>query len=260
MCIFAHPDDESLGVGSTLAKESARGTQVSLVCATRGEKGWHETAGEHPGAQALGRMREKELQEAAKVLGINRVDHLDYVDGELDRADPREAVQKITCLVREVRPQVVISFGPDGIYGHPDHIAICQLATAALVCAADHGYEPCQLSPHRVSKLYYFVCNPRLARAFTSAFGEISIGVDGVRRELVVWPDWAVSTCIAAEPFSQTCLRAILCHRTQFPSLPGIEQLSADQAREITGEGPFYRAYSLVNPGPAPETDLFAGL
>ena len=77
---------------------------------------------------------------AAEALGIREVHFLDYIDGDLDQAPHDEVVAKIVSHIRRVKPDVVITFAPDGAYGHPDHIAICQFTTAAVVCAADPNY------------------------------------------------------------------------------------------------------------------------
>src|SRR5215475_4415058 len=96
MAVLAHPDDESLGTGGTLAKYAAEGVETSLVTATRGERGrfhGHPTdAPEHPGFQELGRIREKELRGAVAALGIRDLALLDYEDQQLDRAPHAEAV------------------------------------------------------------------------------------------------------------------------------------------------------------------------
>src|SRR5215470_11191431 len=126
MCILAHPDDESLGTGGTLAKYAAEGVATYVVCATRGEKGRFGESGERPPPEVVGRVREGELRAAAAVLGVREVTFLDYIDAELDRADPRQAAANIADRIVEVRPHVVITFGPEGAYGHPDHIAISQ--------------------------------------------------------------------------------------------------------------------------------------
>ncbi len=136
MAILAHPDDESLGAGGVLAKYAAEGIETFLVTATRGERGWFGDEREYPGLEALGQMREAELHAAAKVLSIRSVDFLGYLDGELDQANPAEVVAKIVGHLRHVKPDVVVTFGPDGSYGHPDHIAISQFTTAAIVEAA----------------------------------------------------------------------------------------------------------------------------
>jgi LmbE family N-acetylglucosaminyl deacetylase len=85
MCVLAHPDDESLGNGGTLAKYAAEGVEPYLVTATRGERGWTGSERDDPGLEALGKIREVELFAAASVLGIRRVDFLDYIDGDLDK-------------------------------------------------------------------------------------------------------------------------------------------------------------------------------
>src|SRR5204863_3445627 len=134
MAVLAHPDDESLGFGGTLAKYASDGVDVFLVTATRGDagryRGIRQDDPKHPGPAALAEIRERELRAAASVLGIAEVSLLDYRDQLLDRADPREAVPAIAAQLRRIRPDVVITFGPDGAYGHPDHIAICQFTTA----------------------------------------------------------------------------------------------------------------------------------
>src|SRR5258708_15594687 len=136
-CVLARPDDESLGNGGVLAKYAAEGIETYLVTATRGERGWFGSHEEDPGLEALGKRREAELYAAAEVLGLHRVDFLDYIDGDLDQATPQEAIAKIVGYLRRVQPHVVLTFGPDGSYGHPDHIAISQFTTAAIVRAAD---------------------------------------------------------------------------------------------------------------------------
>src|SRR6188472_574912 len=160
MAVLAHPDDESLGFGGTLAKYAALGVEVHLVTATRGDAGRYRGirpgAPGHPGGPALGELRVSELRAAAAALGIRDVSVLDYPDGRLDAVDPQHAVAAIAGHVRRVRPQVVLTFGPEGAYGHPDHIAISQFTTAAIVRAASPTLvDPENLAPHETSKLYY---------------------------------------------------------------------------------------------------------
>src|SRR5215467_4000004 len=141
MAVLAHPDDESLGVGGTLAKYASEGVDVFLVTATRGESGRYRGhrpgEPEHPGRIALASTRETELRAAASVLGVREVTLLGYHDQELDRAEPHDAIAAIAEHLKRVHPDVVVTFGPDGAYGHPDHIAISQFTTAAIVSAAD---------------------------------------------------------------------------------------------------------------------------
>ena len=136
MCVLAHPDDETLGMGGVLAKYAAEGATTAVLTATRGEYGWSGDPATNPGPAALGAIRDGELRAAAKVLGVSDVTFLDYQDGELDQADAAEVTAKIAAAIRRFRPDVVVTFGHDGLYGHPDHIVICQFATAAIVAAS----------------------------------------------------------------------------------------------------------------------------
>src|SRR5262245_35378838 len=223
MAVLAHPDDESLGVGGTLAKYAAEGVDVFLVTATRGDAGGfhgHRRGDEgHPGPAALASIRETELRAAAAALGVCEVSLLDYHDQQLDRADPREAVGRIVAHVRRVRPDVILSFGPDGAYGHPDHIAISQFTTAAVVAAADASFvaggEGDAPRPHAVSKLYYLAWPESTWRAYQAVTRTLSSTVDGVERHATAWPDWAITTEIDTSDFWPTVWRAVSCHESQ---------------------------------------------
>ena len=152
LAVLAHPDDESLGNGGTLARYAQEGIGTYVVTATRGQRGRFFDNSSRPDDDTVGQVREAELREAARELGVREVTLLDYVDGSLDRADPREAVAAIAAHIRRIRPQVVLTFDQYGAYGHPDHIAISQFATAACVAAADASFGAAGF-PHRVDKL-----------------------------------------------------------------------------------------------------------
>lgn len=259
LCILAHPDDESLGTGGIVAKYAAEGVETALVTATRGQRGWFGAPDENPGLDALGRIREEELRAATARLGVRQLDILDYIDGELDQAAPDEIIAQLTAIVRRERPQVVVTFGPDGAYGHPDHIAISQFATAALVAAADASYDaPGQ--PHRVAKLYYMALPAALAAAYQAVFGDLVMTIDGQERRDVVWPDWAITTRVDATAHWQTVWEAVQCHRTQLPNYATLAALAPEQHQQLWGRQTFYRAWSCVNGGRQVEDDLFAGL
>jgi len=185
MCVLAHPDDESLGTGGALAQCAAEGVATYLVTATRGERGRFGDSKESPGPEIVGKAREAELLAAAKELGIREVSFLDYLDGALDQVDAAEATEKIAGHIRRVKPQVVITFGPDGAYGHPDHIAISQLTTAAIVGAADPSFGPRPTigEPHRVSKLYFIAWSPKKWAAYQTALRKLVSKVDGAERQ-----------------------------------------------------------------------------
>lgn len=251
MAVLAHPDDESLGIGGTLAKYASEGVETHLVTATRGERGRFGGAPEKPSPDVVGRVREAELREAAAVLGVRDVRFLDYRDGDLDRADPREAVERIADHIRRVQPHVVITFGPEGAYGHPDHIAISQLTTAAIVAAAPD---------HPVSKLYYLEWGPKKWAAYQSALKSLTFKLDDVERKVAPWPAWALTTFIDTTEVWSTVWNAVSCHKTQMSTYTNLAHLPAEQHHAIWGTQEFYRAFSLVNGGRARETDLFEGL
>lgn len=258
LCVFPHPDDESLGCGPTLAKYAAEGVGTHLLCATRGERGWNGPPEDDPGLAALGRLREAELAAAAKVLGLREVTFLDYIDGEVDQAVPAVIIRQIVEHIRRVRPHVVVTFGPDGAYGHPDHIALSQFTSAALVCAADAGYVTVS-APHRVSKFYYMVDFKGFVEEIERLIGKITMEVDGVVRAQVGWEDWAVTTRLDTRAHWRTALQAALCHASQVGPLR-LTELSDEMHQRLWGEGNFYRAFSLVNGGRKVESDLFEGL
>ncbi len=258
MAVLAHPDDETLGCGGTLARYSTEGVETHVLTATRGQSGRHGS-GEHPGKEALGRIREAEERKAAAELGVTEVSFLDYVDGELDRADPVEAAAAIAGHLRRVRPQVVITFAPDGAYGHPDHIAVSQLATAAVIRAAD----PSHLgpgSPHAVSKLYYVAWGEEAWAAYQRAFKTLTSKVDGVERRAAPWPEWAITTRVDCRPWWPRVWQAVRCHQTQMSIYGALEELGEDDHQTLWGNQTFYRAFSTVNGGRKSERDLFEGV
>ncbi len=260
LAILAHPDDECLGNGGTLARYAAEGIGVSLVCATRGERGrYFDPALPRPSDDEVGRVREGELRAAAQILGVRDVAFLDYTDGSLDKADPREAIGRIVAHIRRVRPQVVVTFDPFGAYGHPDHVAICQLTTAACALAASAGHDDGK-PPHHVDKLYYKSETPAVWEVYQKAFKRLISTVDGVERSAVAWPDWSVSALLDTRAHAATVWRAIQCHQTQIAIYAGLRDLSDADHERLWGEQHYYRAYSTVNGGRRVEADLFEGL
>jgi LmbE family N-acetylglucosaminyl deacetylase len=254
MAVLAHPDDESLGLGGTLAKYAAEGVETFLLTATRGDGGRYGNhrlgdAG-HPGRSVLGGVRERELRAAASVLGIKEVAILDYPDQQLDRADPQTVIAAIVDRIRRVRPDVVVTFGPDGAYGHPDHIAISQFTTAAVVAAADRA----------IAKLYYIAWPESTWAAYQRALKKLTSVVDGVERQVVPWPDWAITTVIDAHQYCDTVWRAISCHESQMSVYTKLQQLPREHYEALWGVQSFYRVFSRVNGGRTREIDLFEGI
>ena len=202
------------------------------------------------------------MRAAAGVLGIQDVFYLDYIDGALDQANPAEAIAKIAAHIRRIKPQVVITFDPYGVYGHPDHIAICQFTIAAILSAAQNGHssDSDSAAPHFVNKLYYIAELEEYLGIYQSVFGEISMAVNGQKRFPVAWQDWAVTTRIDTYEHWRRVWQAVLCHRSQLPGYSRLENLSESQRQQVWGTRTYYRAFSTVNGGRQLETDLFEGL
>jgi len=262
MAILAHPDDESLGNGAALARYAAEGIEVTLVTATRGQRGWFGDPAENPGLEVLGATRESELRAAGEALGLYEVVLLDYVDGDLETADPEQITCELVAHIRRVRPDVVVTWGPDGGYGHPDHIAIGQFATAAVMRAADprFGHRCLARGPHAVSKLYYMAIGPESAAAYLDAFRDLSMEIDGVVRQPVVLPQWAVRTRIDAGEHWRTVWQAVSCHRSQLPNYAHLAALPDAEQRRLWGRTEYTRVFSTVSGAQGTEDDLFAGL
>ena len=258
--ILAHPDDEALALGGLLAKSAAEGVETYLVTATRGQMGWFGPPDENPGPEELGRIREGELRAAAKVFGLREVTLLDYMDGELDKADQVRLTRQFVGEIRRIRPHVVVAFDQFGVYGHPDHIAATRAATAAVAAAADATYEDSEgRAPHAVSKLYYYAFRKVVQEAFEVAFGELVMNIEGVERRSVTWPEWAITTWIDTSAYWETVWEGIRCHRTQLPGYQKLLDLSEEYHQSLWGTVTLCRVFSLV-PTPLHEDDVFAGL
>ena len=270
MAVLAHPDDESMGFGGTLAKYASEGVEVFVLTATRGDRGRYRglPPGDdaHPGASALAEIRGAELRAAARVLGVRELVLLDYDDQALDRAEPAEVIAGIARHVRRLRPDVVVTFGPDGAYGHPDHVAISQFPTAAIVAAAepvsarDDRARDAGGPPHAVSKLYYLAWPAAAWAAFEAAFRKLVSTVDGCERQATPWPEWAITTVIDTRAFWPTVWRAISCHDSQVSAYERLRDLTPEHHEALWGRQTFYRVFSAVNGGRVRETDLFAGI
>ena len=165
LSVLAHPDDESFGMGGTLAKYAEDGTEVHLICATRGEAG--DVDPEFlEGQPSIGHLREMELRCAVDKLGIREVKMLDYRDsgmsGSADNTNPEALInaslglvaKEIAEYIRQIKPQVILTFDPIGGYRHPDHVFIHQAATKAFSLAGDPAFKS-SYPPFEPGRLYY---------------------------------------------------------------------------------------------------------
>lgn len=163
---YAHPDDESFGLGGLIARYVDEGIDVDLICATNGECGTVKPEMLN-GYASVAELRLAELDCAAEKLGLRRVYKLGYRDSGmmgsetaqhpdcLWQADPAQVTRDVVKVMREVRPQVVITFNRYGGYGHPDHIAIQRAATEAFKLSGDPTYATDGQTPYAPQKLYY---------------------------------------------------------------------------------------------------------
>jgi N-acetyl-1-D-myo-inositol-2-amino-2-deoxy-alpha-D-glucopyranoside deacetylase len=284
LLVHAHPDDECIGTGATMAKYVADGAQVTLVTCTLGEEGEILVPElEHLAANrndALGQHRIDELADAMKALGVTDQRFLGgpgrWRDSGMmglptnDRsecfwqADLDEAVGALVAVVREVRPQVVITYNEDGGYGHPDHIQAHRVAVAAFDAAADPGRYPDAGTPWQPSKLYYTALPVSFLRMGWEALKELGeetpFGVASPEELPFGDPDETVSTRIDARDHLEAKVEAMRAHRTQIQVDGPFFALSNNVGQRAFG----FEHYRLVRGTPPPvgevEEDLFAGI
>jgi len=267
---FAHPDDEGI-VSGALLQYSTSGVETGLVCATRGEVGEiADPALATP--ENLGQVREGEMRAAAEVLGVHNLWFLDYRDsgmaGTPENADPRafaqasaaEVVGKLVKIIREFRPQVIVTFDESGAYGHPDHIAIYRYTTSAFHAAADAVQYPDLGPAHSVSKLYY----SSFPRSALRAIGEwmstqnYEGSFSGLDPEKLGMPDEQISVWLNVEPWREQKDRSRSMHRTQLDPNNLMAKIPEEIQRNWRSHERYQLAASRVGPDVPGENDLFA--
>ena|SRR6266545_6332331 len=200
LLVMAHPDDESMGSGGLVLRHTRAGIAAHLICATYGEAGW---SGKPLGARKedLPEIRAKELEEAAAALALSGVELWDYPDGGVDRSDHPEITLRISEQIARLRPRAVVSWGPDGGYGHPDHIWIGACTDAAIAAMPE---------PERPA-LYHLAFDQPLAEFYSEAM-RLGSNSNGFRLE----PSESVDVVIELDADEVMMkLRAIDCHQSQ---------------------------------------------
>jgi LmbE family N-acetylglucosaminyl deacetylase len=271
LAVLAHPDDESFGPGGTLALYARRGVEVHLACATRGEVGSapEELLAGHAG---IGELREHELRCAAQELGLSGVHFLGYRDsgmpGSPDNQHPHalaaaptdEVAAKVARLIRQIRPQVVITFDPMGGYRHPDHIAIHRATLQAFHASGDPACFSDGLAPYTPAKLYYHTFDRRLLRLavrMLRLFGRdpSHFGQNGdIDLADIASQDFPTHARIDFREVAEIKSRAAACHASQ--GSPPTSGLMGWFFRLAGGRETFMRAHPTAPPG-LRETDLF---
>jgi LmbE family N-acetylglucosaminyl deacetylase len=249
LAIFAHPDDESLVAGGALARYAAEGWRTALICATRGE--WGPISDESlADYENLGETRERELREACAVLGVSWLRFLDLEDGGvagLDADEEGAALEKLARSIRELRPQTIITFGPDGFYGHADHIAIGRLATMAREMAGDANALPGRpaenLAPHHAPELLYATVPrglfPNLIARLAESGRETHLW--GIPPEQFGVPPEEITVTYDVTAFLDRKLAALRRHRTQLDDSHVFTHLTSEMAVEFFGSEFFRR-------------------
>lgn len=235
LAVLAHPDDESFPAGGTLARYARLGWDVFLVCATYGEGGQR---GEYEalGVNEFGNVRRAELEAACRALGIHPPMFLECADRGVATVCWNSAAQQITQIMRWIEPDVVITFGLDGVSGHPDHVAMSQIVSTALWAATLHDF-PGQEKPTHVASLYY-------------ALRSASVP-EGCKRNDTIEPP-RLTTIIDIASVGQQKLAAIQCHRSQEQLQPFTE---ASVETILGASEHFHRAYPKWEEA-SPEAEL----
>ena len=271
LAIFAHPDDESYGAGGVMALAAAAGNKVWVLCATNGDQGGRP--GEVGVDHALDpEIRRAELACACSELGIAEPIFLGYrdsgmegwgaPDGSLSRAPQDEVVERILAVIRRLRPAVIVTFDPGGVYGHPDHTACSATATAAYRRAAAEPGGPIAL---------YHQALPRSAIAAMRAAQEeerrrsgdtTPPTEDDIRQgeafEKLARPDEEITTVVPIASVLERKVAALACHDSQMRGRQWDDPEARAQMERMFGTETFVR----VDPPPQPDEkeDRFAGL
>ncbi len=272
LAVFAHPDDETFGTGGTLAHYAQQGVAVHLICATRGEVG--EAPPDRKGFASVAEMREDELRCAAGILRLTSVRFLGYRDsgmpGSPDNAHPlalaaqpvEKVAREIAAYIREIQPQVVITFDPIGGYRHPDHIAIHRATVEAVRMSGDPSESIEDLPPYSPQKLYYATFSRRWLRAAVRVLK--LVGRDpqhfGTNKDVdltsLVDVDFPIHASISIRDALTQKEQAAACHSSQGGNLGA--PVRALQ-RLFVGNETYMRAIPATPP-PHPEHDLFEGI
>ncbi len=277
LAVLAHPDDETFGMGGTLALHARRGDNVYLVCATRGEVGTVDP--EHMRHfQSIAELREAELHCAAEKLGLKGVFFLGYRDsgmpGSPDNRHPDaqvahpidEVAGKVVKYIRELKPDAVLTFDPIGGYRHPDHIHIHQATVLAFEKAGDPAFHPESGVPFKPRALYFQVLPRQFLRVATRLMPIVGIDPSRFGRNKdvdlrsLVDVDFPVHVRIDTRPVLDIAEAASLCHASQGGG-SGLRTGVMGIVRKVFGEREEYmRAYPPVQDGGRVVHDLLEGL
>jgi N-acetyl-1-D-myo-inositol-2-amino-2-deoxy-alpha-D-glucopyranoside deacetylase len=262
MLVHAHPDDEAISTGGVMMKAKAHGHRVVLVTATRGEVGEIYNMDEESSRPHLGEIRTEELKAAGEILGVDRIELLGYRDSGMvdtaDNKDPRsfhqarldEAAGKLAVLMRDERPDVVVTYAADGVYGHPDHIKAHHVTNAALDLLEREGLSP--------EKLYYTAIPRSLMEAFTKQMPE-EAQRQNTNMRIAGTPDELVTARIDVHDYVEEKRKAFGAHVSQNDPNSWFTTM-ASQIYELVFGTEYYQLVRGKPGSTLPEEDLFAGI
>jgi N-acetyl-1-D-myo-inositol-2-amino-2-deoxy-alpha-D-glucopyranoside deacetylase len=227
LAVFAHPDDETFSAAGVMAAAAERGAPVTVISATRGEAGESSIAGLND-PERLGVVRERELREAMRQIGVSDVRLLGYRDsgmaGSPSADDPRAFIRapvetvatSLVSDIRSVRPQVILTFGPEGLYGHPDHLHMHHVALRAIQIAADPSYTGRTTSEPWQAPALYYAAFPRedMLTLLDRPNSPLRSLPEDARANLGT-PRSQITHTINIEPWQASKRAAIASHRTQ---------------------------------------------
>ncbi len=235
LAVFAHPDDESLMCGGTLARLADAGVRVVLMCASRGERGSTSDASLVPDGD-LGAVRVRELHQAAAALGIAEVIALDHSDGDLRWHDVAEFHADIVAAIERYRPEAVITFAENGLYWHLDHIGVHE-RTFTAVQSLGSAAPP-----------LFYVTMPKgiIGEIVEAAHGKNGAPVDasfwGIAAEAFGESEMPASMTVDVRGWIGRKLAALRCHRTQMGPANPIAWIDDDEACRWLGTEYFRRS------------------
>jgi N-acetyl-1-D-myo-inositol-2-amino-2-deoxy-alpha-D-glucopyranoside deacetylase len=278
--VHAHPDDECLSTGGTIARYAYEGVHVCLITCTNGEVGEVADLPELGDAEAvrarLGDIRREELIEACRRLGDVDLRMLGYHDSGMQGTPENDSphafvnqdlagpIARIASILREIRPQVLVTYNEYGFYGHPDHIRAHEAALAATDAAADEQYEHAPGTPHRVAKVYYTAVPKSMlrgGRSLAAQMGESADDFFSVQEiERIGTDDDRITTWLDVSAYVDKKFEALEAHRTQLGTTGRFLQIPEAVRAAAMGT----EHYILVrSEAPAPEGaehDLFQGV
>jgi LmbE family N-acetylglucosaminyl deacetylase len=277
LACFAHPDDEAFPVGGALAAHAARGVVVGLVTATLGEEGEIRQP-DSATAETLASVRRAELACSARTLGLTDPIVLSYRDSGMAgtpsnrypnafiNAPAEEVVERLVGEIRRFRPQVVLTFEPGGLYGHPDHIAISRHATQAFQQAGDPTAFPHQLNggsqTHSPDRLFYSArpVGFRMDWALKLRDAGLDVPLPSPERAAEGTPAGEIHLEMDLTEQLEAKMACIRCHRTQMaPDWP-YDRVSREVSAAILGREYYIRAWPTVQAGEKVPADFFQGL